>query len=334
MRRVAGWLAFSALFACGGRANSDTAVPLAGPPLAASAAVAGRALGDFYRAENDGVTDAYLERAAARGRSPARSERCRLPTGALSTRPTVLANPPLSEGAIAQREALFAELAAYANLLDALTAGRPKRAVSDAAGALRERSADLVKAANEHGSGDLFIEDDAAALAGDVRLFGLAGNRAAGIRVLNSMNAVVRASSAVLAGDFARQRTDTIDATTLAYDQWRLRVQSGAPAAGAGERADPPFCSEPAIFDRPPARDAAGALTARGAQLYRRMNVARAVSFSEVFMDMTTFDDDQLLALREPTNFRAIADASASRERLSAALRSVVRASSGFSPRA
>jgi len=174
------------------------------------------ALGHYYDAENRAVIDAYTERARANGLAPSRSETCVLPTGAESTRPTVLAVPPLSVSAIRQREAAVAEIDAY---LDSATS----------AAKLRARTVALQEAANEHGQGDLFVEDVAARLA--QALPGAAARP------------IVRKLIGILRDDVTRQRTDTIDATALAY-----RVWLGADTRDAG--AEPPACSEPAIFDR------------------------------------------------------------------------------------
>jgi hypothetical protein len=323
LRRAAGLLAFSFVFACAARVDSGASEPT-GSSLAASAEGAARALARYYQTENDGAADAYIERATARREPVARSEACRLPSGALSLRPTVLANPPLEPAAIEQRRALLADLGAYASALDALATDRA--AVPAAAlETLRGRTAELVRAANAHGSsGDLFIEDAATTLAGGVARLGNAHGTAATIRALESTGPTVGVLATVLAGDFTRQRKATIDATALAYGQWQARVRARPDAANGAKAADPPFCSEPAIFDGSDEREAghagagvAGPASARGARLFRRMDAVRRVDLSPVLQAMTTFDAAELRSLREPGNAPAVADALAARERLS-----------------
>jgi hypothetical protein len=227
-----------------GRACASGCKPASAAPNATLAALP-RALGRYYAAENRAVIDAYAERARANGLVPSRSETCVLPTGAASTRPTVLAVPPLSVSAIRQREAAVAEIAAY---LDAATS----------AAELRARTIALQAAANEHGQGDLFVEDVAAGLAKAIP--GAAARP------------IVRKLIAVLKDDVTRQRADTIDATALAY---RVSLAVGTRAAGAR----PPPCSEPAIFDRSadtPAANAARSSEPRAIELRTRARAAVA----------------------------------------------------------
>ncbi|GAC1313482.1 MAG: hypothetical protein NVSMB21_24710 [Vulcanimicrobiaceae bacterium] len=81
--------------------------------LASAVGAAGRALERYYDVERDGATEAFVSRALADGVPAGRSEPCRSPDGRLSTRPTVLANPPLSASSIRQRTALVATIGAY-----------------------------------------------------------------------------------------------------------------------------------------------------------------------------------------------------------------------------
>jgi len=135
-----------------------------------------------------------------------------------------LAVPPLSVSAIRQREAAVAEIEAY---LD----------VATSAAELRARTTGLQAAANEHGQGDLFVEDVAARLA---RAIPGSGARP-----------IVRDLIVILTADVTRQRADTIDATALAYRVWL----AGGTKAGGGA----PPCSEPAVFERSPDTPAASA---------------------------------------------------------------------------
>jgi len=341
VRLVAGLLAFATLLACGPKVNSAASQPAATPSLAASANAAARALARYYQAENQAATDAYVERAAARGAPVARVEPCRLASGALSRRPTALANPPLERAAIEQRESLFAGLQAYSSALDAIATAGGGAAPDLAVAGLRRRTADLVRAANDHGrSGDLFIEDDAATLAGDVARLGSARDPAGMRRALEATDPTIRALIAILADDFALQRRATIDATALAYARWRARVAPGRGAAQGPERAWPPFCSEPATAAGPDERvadsqtvDTAAPASVRGAQLYRRMDAGRRVDLSPVLEAMMTFDQERLLALREPANASAAAAALAARERLTTELHDFARsAAEGAAP--
>ncbi len=329
MRRAAGLLAFSFVFACAARVDSGASEPT-GSSLAASAEGAARALARYYQTENDGAADAYIERATARREPVARSEACRLPSGALSLRPTVLANPPLEPAAIEQRRALLADLGAYASALDALATDRAA-SPAGAIGTLRRRTADLVRAANQHTpGGDLFIEDATATLAGDVARLDNARDSAATIRALETTGPAVGTLTAVLADDFIRQRKAAIGATTLAYGQWQARVRAARGAASDDRATHPPFCSEPAIFDggderEPPAASGATPASARGARLFKRMDAVRRVDLSPVLEALTAFDADALRSLRGPANPSIAEDAFAARERLTTELHEFVR---------
>jgi len=333
-------LAFAMLLACGAKLAPAASQAGAGPSLASSANAAARALARYYELENQAATDAFVERAAALGGPAVRTEPCRLASGALSMRPTVLANPPLARAAIEQRETLFASLQAYSSVLDAIATAGGGTAPAAAVASLRRRTIDLVRAANDHGrSGDLFIENDAATFAGDAARLGSARDPADMLRVLEATDPTVRALTGILAADFALQRRATTDATALAYGRWRARVTPGPGAPQRGENASPPFCSEPANLDGRDERfaDSATAGTtaptsARGRRLYGRMDAVRRVDLSPVLQAMTSFDQERLRSLREPANAPAAADALTARERLTSELSAFIRASGQGAP--
>lgn len=192
----------------------------------------------------------------------------------------------------------------------------------------------IVRAANEHArSGDLFIEDDASTFAADVARLANARDPAETLRVLQSTDPTVRKLLGILAGDFALTRKATIGATALAYERWHARVAPGKGAARPADDAGPPSCSEPPTAEDDEnlagsaTADSTAPASARGVLLYGRLDAVRRVDLSPVLQAMTTFDRDRLLALREPANASAGADALAARERLMAELRDFIEAS-------
>ena len=289
---------------------------------ASSASVAARALEQYYQAENDGVADAYIERSLHRGVPVAQTETCRLPTGALSSRPTVLTNPPLSASAIRQRGALVAALGAYLSTLAAAAGGSTTDdAMSASLATLKSRTVALQKAANEHNRGDLFIEDGSTELSKAVdRLDEDQRNVQQMTQQLVQTDAIVRHLTAIAAADVARQRIDTIDATTLAYNIRRSRLADRRNSGAPMNTPRPPFCSEPAIFERSNYQndDATKASSSdpSDVRLRNRMDAARVADPDSVLRAIVALDDDEMRLLENPGDAENAAKARAAREEL------------------
>lgn len=212
--------------------------------------VAARALGRYYDVANDGAREAFAARAQTQGVAAGRSERCRLPDGRLSTRPTVLANPLLPASSIRQRTALFAAIGAYEVALAARASGADRSVVIDVDRDLHDRLVAIDGIANTHAQGDLFIEDLALSLRQMIERAGLE-KRAVPRPDIGATESIARKLLDVLATDVARQRVDTIDAAALAYRGWALDANHLRSAHAYGRAStNPPFCSEPAIYER------------------------------------------------------------------------------------
>jgi hypothetical protein len=335
LNRPIGLVALFSLFACGAKVSSMSPTTVDVATLASSTVAAARALEKYYQAENDGTSDAYSERSQAHGLTAGRTETCRLPTGALSKRPTVLANPPISPSAIRQREALVAAIGAYLSTLMAVAGGSSTDVISASLADLKSQTVHLQKAANEHDQGDLFVEDAAAELGNAIDGLKIP-ERAQMTRKLHVTDAIVRHLTAILAADVARQRVDTIDATTLAYDVWLSRLHATRSAGDHLQGGGPPFCSEPAIFDRSGSQgDGAKenpSLDPRGAQLRYRMNAARGADPASVLRAMTELDIDEMCLLDNPGDVEDAAEATAGRERLKRVADAFAHTSSAFEP--
>lgn len=240
-----------ALLACGtwGAAGSGS-TPATVITLRAAMRVAQSAFGRYYDVANDAASEAFVSRALARGMPVGRSERCLLPDGRSSTRPTVLANPLLAASSIRQRMALVSTVGAYDVSLEARASAADLSVVNQADRELYDRLATLDAVANTHAQGDLFIEDLARAL---TRELDRAGFRNETVRrpEIDATEGIVRKLLDVLSTDVARQRIDTVDAAALAYRSWAIFTKAAhAGHSGAHGTADPPSCSEPTIYAR------------------------------------------------------------------------------------
>ena len=131
-------------------------------------------------------------------------------------------------------------------------------------------------------------------------------------------DAIVRHLTAIVATDVVRQRVDTIDATTLAYNVRRSR--SSDRRSPSMQMSGPPFCSEPAIFERSNSRqdDAAEALLSDpgDVRLRKRMNAARVADPASVLRAIVALDDDEMRLLKNPGDVEGAARAKAGREAL------------------
>jgi len=290
--------------------------------LAASMADVTRSFGQYYRVENHAVTAAYVERSRANGRSAGRSEPCLLPDGSVSRRPSVVANPPLSEAAIRQREDSVAAIESYLDALVAFTDDSAPDMGSGRIADLRDRAADLQRAARNHDRGDLFIEDTASALGRAVKKLNDGSAGPSLVPAFEAVDTPLRKLISIMTADAERQRADTVDATTLAYEVWReqlRRMPSQGPSA-------PPFCSEPAIFRRPGPIAAKRPAEARGARLWSTMAAARDADPEPVLRAMASLDDAEMRLLTAPPDSEAAGRAVIARARLEQAARAFVRA--------
>lgn len=292
MKRAFGLVILLVLCACH---TQHSTAPTNFARLEASSRAAAQGFERYYQAENDGAVDAYIERSKRRGVSAGRTETCHLPNGAPSSRPTVIANPPISASSIRQRVELVATIGAYLGTLAALAENADADVLSASLSSLKSRTSALLKAANQHAQGDLFIDEAANSLAKAVD--GLREEQRSGVasREIVQVDAIVRRLLAILAADAARQRVATGDATKLAYGSW-LENQNGS---AARERAlGPPFCSEPTLpkFANDPSEAALAAVPTdpTGKRLRERLKAASAADPTAVVTAMAALDDDEM----------------------------------------
>ncbi len=315
MKAVRGLVASLLLSAC--HPKSTAPPPAANlAKLEASTTAAARGFERYYRAENAGAADAYLERARGRGVPAGQREPCRLATGASSSRPSVLANPPIAASSIRQRSELVAALGAYLVTLAAVADRSSAGVVSTSLANLTTRTLALQKAAGEHDTGDLFIDEAAAALAKAVDRLRADDGGSQMTQHLEETDAIVRHLIAILASDAARQRAQTVDATKLAFDSW-LAHRNG-PATGV-MRSELPSCSEPAIFERAHDRslDAGGVVSdPHGIELRERAKAASLADPAPVLQAIAALDDEEMSLLRNPANLADAGKAAAGRELL------------------
>ena len=166
-----------------------------------------------------------VERARGAGRAAARTETCLLPTGATSVRATVLGNPPLSASAIRQRQTLVAAIGAYASTLAAVAEGSGAEVVSASLIYSKSRAVAFRKAASVHAAGDLFVADESSQFANAIARIDRAGPKDALAQQLARAGTLARRLNTIVATDVARQRGESIDATTLAYETWLAGVR-------------------------------------------------------------------------------------------------------------
>jgi hypothetical protein len=330
---VVGVALLVSLVSCGSKTNPAPPNAAAVAALESATAAAARAFGSYYRAENDGVVDAYIERSQRNGLPVSRVERCLLATGALSRRPSILANPPVSPSAIRQRSAAVAAIGAYLSTLAAVAGGSDEGVIVASLANLRSQATDLRRAANVHDQGDLFLEDTASQIDEDINPLNNDSERAQIARQLRAIEAPIRRLTAILAADVDRQRVDTVDAATLAFDLWQARLQ-GKPSAAAHTRTGPPFCSEPSIFQRP--NSVSGGVMPgkpadpRGARLWSRMEAVRSADPDSLLRAMSALDDSEMQLLGNPQNLEIVARANAARAELQRVANALTRESLAF----
>jgi hypothetical protein len=207
----------------------------------------------MYHAIDDAVIDAA---AADRLRSPSLaadgSQRCLRTDNHISTRARVLTNPPLAEPAIAQRKELVEALAAYGVALGSLASGKPAAENAAALNSLQRAASGLSAAAQHHATGDLFIEDLAAAFASAVHY--LATSHANGDARLSVAQAkpTVEKLITILRSDVARRHAEALNAARLDYEGWLALydVRRAPPVTPTGAHAPAaalPRCAEPVL---------------------------------------------------------------------------------------
>ncbi|GAC1496553.1 MAG: hypothetical protein NVS1B2_17170 [Vulcanimicrobiaceae bacterium] len=303
----------STLFACGADGGSGVSSSSDAAAIRSTTQAAAHALGRYYEAVNDGVRDAYVSRALARRTRPGASERCRLPSGGSSTRPTVLANPVLARAAVAQRVRLASTIGAYETMLVAMSHGFESPEVRDAARDVQQELVGLRAAANTHAQGDLFLEDAVHALSDESGRFTQGGDHAERLRAITGADITVRKLIGILATDVARQRVDTVDAAALAYrETLSYARRARAPAAPSRKRVseDVPFCSEPAIYARgdsattgslePIATDAI--VGERIGRAKKRLDAVRNADPASLVAALAALDDDEMRVLTSASN--------------------------------
>jgi len=293
------------LVACAADVNSAPHDSVDVSALESSSATASRAFARYYQIENTAAANAYVDKMRANGMPTDRAQTCRLATGVLSRRPSVLANPPLSTVAIRQRESAVAAVGAYITAVMAVAEGASADNIAAAIADLRTRATDLQQAARRHDQGDLFIEDVASAFGKGLESLNENSERLQRVRQLRMVDAPVRYLMSVVKADAARQRTATTAAATLAYTVWRSGQHAGA-GRDTSRDTEPPFCSEPAIF---PQLDSVGSVAdagrptnPHGARLWSAMNAARGADPVSVLSAMASLDDAEMQLLREPGN--------------------------------
>jgi hypothetical protein len=223
-------------------ASSEAAVSTSGPSVAA-----------WYRALDISVVDAYFARRLLDPTSPGKNgERCLRTDNSVSTRPSALANPPLSDPAIAQRRYLVEALAAYGIALASLAVGEPQIDTAIAMSDAQKAAWNLSAAARQHSAGDLFIQDLAAAFAGAVNVSAEAPSKAVlWQRALDAKPAIEKLLT-ILNADVAARRAQALNAARLDYEAWlgvydAHRTVAINGAAARTTAAPLPRCFEPAL---------------------------------------------------------------------------------------
>jgi hypothetical protein len=206
----------------------------------------------MYHAIDDAVIDAA---AAGRLRSSslaADGQRCLRTDNRISTRASVLTNAPLAESAIAQRKGLVEALAAYGAALGSFASGEPAAENAVALSSLQRAASGLSVAAHQHATGDLFIEDLAAAFSSAVH--NLATSHAKGDARLSVPQAkpTIEKLITILSSDVARRHAEALNAARLDYAGWLALydVRRASPVTRTGAHAPAaalPRCAEPVL---------------------------------------------------------------------------------------
>ena len=200
---------------------------------------------------------------------------------------------------------------------------------------LKSRTIDLRNAANEHDEGDLFIEDETSKFGNAVTYLERDEKPVQVTRQLQEADATARRLTAIVAADVARQRVDTIEATTLAYDVRQNRVHRTRDVVDAAQKGSAPFCSEPAIFARPVYRHDEGTQASsnpRSLRLRNRMDAARAADPTSVLDAITALNDAEMRLLENRGNADDAAQAASSRERLTRVADTFIHSSIALGP--
>jgi hypothetical protein len=241
----------------------------------------------MYHAIDDAVIDAA---AAGRLRSPSLaadgSQRCLRTDNRISTRAGVLTNPPLAESAIAQRKGLVEALAAYGVALGSLASGAPAAESAVALRSLQRAAFRLSVAAQQHATGDLFIEDLAAAFSSAVHHLATSHAKGDARRSVPQAKPTIEKLITILSSDVARRHAEALNAARLDYAGWLALydVRRASPVTRTGVHAPAaalPRCAEPVLSsDAAPlaARDVAsdGASFPGREAMLARLQIARS----------------------------------------------------------
>jgi hypothetical protein len=299
-------------FGCAGEAQ-----PVASISPHDAVVVTGASLGTMYRAVDRAVIDAYLASALL---DPARlvgaSEHCTQTDNSISNRPSVLANPPLAEAAIAQRVSLAEALAAYAVAAASVASDAPAVESALALSDVQRSAFELNVAAKQHAQGDLFIEDAAAAFAAAADRFAAAKGKSDVRQIVLETSPVIARLTTLLRSDVVREGSDAANAARLDYERW-LAYDSAVGALPATRGAVAPAttlpiprCLEPVIptYAESPSPDLAAPAGAnvpgRGAVLARldaaraRYDVLRTASAGDLVAALAALNDAAMNALR------------------------------------
>ncbi len=318
----------------------------AGPSAQSSHGVVVRsaaALGAVDRAVDDAAADAYVAAALLNPALPiGPAQPCVRTDNGVSSRVTVLANPPLAESSLAQRVRLFEALAYYETAQSALAADGQRVEAALALGDLQRAAAALEPAARAHAQGDLFIEDEARTLASAVAAIGSARSPSDARRAALAAQPAIAKLIGVSARDAAQQRDAALGASQAAYARWLADDAALGRAAANGGAGAPtpgplPRCAEPlvpAADGTPPPGIAAGGPNFPGRDaLVQRLDAARArydglqaANPGPLFAALAALDDALAAAERAPGNPTALAAARTALDRFRSAADSFANA--------
>lgn len=207
----------------------------------------------MYRSINDAVIDSYVvDTLLDPSQRIGATQSCVNTDNSIGSRPSVLANPPLAEQAIAQRKYLVATLAAYVVAIASIAEKAPDAETAIALGDLNRMAFELKRAANVHAQGDLFIEDP-------VSIVASAGVQLTAARKSNDARHIVLDTSptvakllAILASDVAQRHNEADNATRRDYERWLTYYEAVRSASTNGvtkqiAAAPMPRCLVPAI---------------------------------------------------------------------------------------
>lgn len=252
MKRLAAAFVAFGLFACAVADSRGNPWSGSGESPRATVALAASALARMYETIDDAQGDAYVARTLLDpSQTVGSSEGCIRSDNTVSSRPSALANPPLAAASIAQRTGLFKALVAYEIAMAALTNGARGPAAAIALADLQREVFDLGARANQHGSGDLFIEDASASLATAVATLTRTHTSGAVLPAALAANPAIVKLIALLSADVARSHAQALASVRLDYERWLAYYETLAepaePAAARPAVLPLPRCLAPAL---------------------------------------------------------------------------------------